>query len=495
MSLTQFERMTLTSALQSIAADTTGMTATAAAQYIAAAVAAGTGTTSGDFVVNGNLDAAAITGDSLTVDAGLIRVNRAGDASAGYFQLDVDSGQTGSLVYRTGTSNRWWIRKGGGTESGTNNENGSDLDIIAYHDGGLIGTALTFTRATMDATFGADVTVGGSLTVDTTGAGGGHAYLIFNSPDLTTRSEISMRAGGSMKWRIFRENTTNDLKFNNSTGTTAFMLDELTGDATFASDVTVGGDVTVDRTGDAAAATLTLNADGAQAKSIAFQDAGTDKWLLYQAGADGTLRFYSQDAGLNALLLDDATGDATFGSDVTVGGDLTVDGGDAVIDSAGTTQLRLQSSGAERWAIRRNSSVGSDLEVYNYGTGKVQLALDYSSDAITTAGDVTVGGDIELGSGGPTITGSSDDVVFKNGSAFTKMTIPGTGNVSITQGLQVGGDIELGSGGPIWTSGTGTPESAVTAPVGSIYSRTDGGAGTSMYVKESGTGNTGWVAK
>lgn len=43
--------------------------------------------------------------------------------------------------------------------------------------------------------------------------------------------------------------------------------------------------------------------------------------------------------------------------------------------------------------------------------------------------------------------------------------------------------------------GSGTPEGAVTAPVGAVYHRTDGGAGTSFYVKESGTGNTGWVAK
>jgi hypothetical protein len=35
----------------------------------------------------------------------------------------------------------------------------------------------------------------------------------------------------------------------------------------------------------------------------------------------------------------------------------------------------------------------------------------------------------------------------------------------------------------------------VTAAIGSLYSRTDGGAGTSLYVKESGAGNTGWVAK
>lgn len=43
--------------------------------------------------------------------------------------------------------------------------------------------------------------------------------------------------------------------------------------------------------------------------------------------------------------------------------------------------------------------------------------------------------------------------------------------------------------------GAGSPEGAVTAPIGAMYSRTDGGAGTSFYVKESGVGNTGWVAK
>ena len=50
-------------------------------------------------------------------------------------------------------------------------------------------------------------------------------------------------------------------------------------------------------------------------------------------------------------------------------------------------------------------------------------------------------------------------------------------------------------GGPVWSSGTGSPEGVVTASVGSLYSRTDGGADTTLYVKESGTGNTGWAAK
>jgi len=43
--------------------------------------------------------------------------------------------------------------------------------------------------------------------------------------------------------------------------------------------------------------------------------------------------------------------------------------------------------------------------------------------------------------------------------------------------------------------GSGSPEGVVTANIGSIYHRLDGGANTSLYVKESGTGNTGWVGK
>lgn len=43
-------------------------------------------------------------------------------------------------------------------------------------------------------------------------------------------------------------------------------------------------------------------------------------------------------------------------------------------------------------------------------------------------------------------------------------------------------------------TGTGTPEGAVTAIVGSLFVRTDGTSSTTLYAKTSGTGNTGWVA-
>lgn len=44
-------------------------------------------------------------------------------------------------------------------------------------------------------------------------------------------------------------------------------------------------------------------------------------------------------------------------------------------------------------------------------------------------------------------------------------------------------------------SGSGSPEGKITAAVASTYRRTDGGAGTTLYVKESGAAATGWVAK
>jgi len=44
-------------------------------------------------------------------------------------------------------------------------------------------------------------------------------------------------------------------------------------------------------------------------------------------------------------------------------------------------------------------------------------------------------------------------------------------------------------------SGAGTPESAVTAGIGSVWYRNNGGSSTTLYIKESGTSDTGWVAK
>ncbi|MEK9647357.1 MAG: hypothetical protein VW547_17610 [Alphaproteobacteria bacterium] len=63
-----------------------------------------------------------------------------------------------------------------------------------------------------------------------------------------------------------------------------------------------------------------------------------------------------------------------------------------------------------------------------------------------------------------------------------------TGRVTIgAPGATAG--LEMGSGGPTWTVGTGVPSHS--APNGSLHSRTDGGSGTTLYVRESGS----WVGK
>lgn len=48
---------------------------------------------------------------------------------------------------------------------------------------------------------------------------------------------------------------------------------------------------------------------------------------------------------------------------------------------------------------------------------------------------------------------------------------------------------KLSAGNASWQSGAGTPEGAVTASPGSLYSDTTNGE---VYVKNTGSGNTGW---
>lgn len=48
--------------------------------------------------------------------------------------------------------------------------------------------------------------------------------------------------------------------------------------------------------------------------------------------------------------------------------------------------------------------------------------------------------------------------------------------------------------GPEFFTGSGSPEGSVTAPLCSLYLRTNGTTSNTLYVKERGTGNTGWVA-
>jgi len=73
------------------------------------------------------------------------------------------------------------------------------------------------------------------------------------------------------------------------------------------------------------------------------------------------------------------------------------------------------------------------------------------------------------------------------------------GPVSIVSSLSVG-DNQLGAGslnvgGANVFAGSGDPNGVVSAPPGSMYLNTAGGTGQSLWIKEAGSGKTGWIAK
>ncbi len=78
--------------------------------------------------------------------------------------------------------------------------------------------------------------------------------------------------------------------------------------------------------------------------------------------------------------------------------------------------------------------------------------------------------------------GASDRVRFDNNTAYpVKTTAVNNAGVLTNSCINV--------------FGTGTPEGFVVAPIGSVYQRTNGGPATTLYVKESGVGNLGWIGK
>jgi len=96
-------------------------------------------------------------------------------------------------------------------------------------------------------------------------------------------------------------------------------------------------------------------------------------------------------------------------------------------------------------------------------------------------------------------TGSTGLVQSQN---YPNTNFGGPGIDYFSNEMTAGAGLNVASGQIIYSAnvgriyfGSGTPEGAVTATVGSIYLRNNGGVGSSFYVKETGSGNTGWAAK
>jgi hypothetical protein len=279
-------------------------------------------------------------------------------------------------------------------------------------------------------------------------------------------------------------------KRNGNTLLTALTIDD-DQNATFAGDVNIGGKISNTWT------TFTSKLD-AEAYSIASIDGtqvdfaqnyyydGAYKTVVtgyasYIRQAAGVITFRNSTASVTAddaitwaesLSLAAGTGNATFGGKTCFDGTLYSD-----LYAAGSTiQLGNQFFVSEVAANRADMLLGMTLNA----------ASDFeSTGTIKPSGIVLQDGSIILAVDGTTRT------VGSAAAATARLTITDT-SATFANTLQVIGGISTNGGSGTIQQGLGSPEGAITAIVGSIFMQLNGGAGSTLYVKESGTGNTGW---
>lgn len=203
--------------------------------------------------------------------------------------------------------------------------------------------------------------------------------------------------------------------------------------------------------------------------------------VINEGGADIDFRVEG-DTNTN-LIVADAGEDAVGIAAAAVAGIALNVGGSQLLDG----NIVAQGTGAK---IIRATSTNSTAAFELYANGQAVDQKRFLLSMGDTAGEFTLAAQDDDGTAGFVWNFNITDGSF-NPDANNSQNCGSTGsrwqNVKAYK-FNVDGEV-------IWTSGSGTPEGVVTAPVGSLFSRTDGGSGTSLYVKESGTGSTGWVAK
>jgi hypothetical protein len=146
---------------------------------------------------------------------------------------------------------------------------------------------------------------------------------------------------------------------------------------------------------------------------------------------------------------------------------------------------------------------GDNISVYLTGSSVVNVFIGFESENNTTGVFLVdakynkfVGAHLENTGYGFSLTANAGATMIQ-GYSYSTITNPILGLANIEGDNPIAAIPQmmmLGSAQII--VGTGSPASVVVANVGSLFLRTDGGASTTLYVKESGNNaSTGWVAK
>ena len=186
----------------------------------------------------------------------------------------------------------------------------------------------------------------------------------------------------------------------------------------------------------------------------------------------------------------------------------------------GCVSYSINSQNASRVAITGNTLQGGTSYLLNLTNGNGSTISGNTLEGLGTATKGIVLDTSEF----VAVTGNTIDHVTQTGvfltasSVFTVRYITITGNTMpsvnipldnlLSGGATLGENITVQGNSWVWAldwidyakdvrsaSGVGAPEAVVAGGVGSTFLRSDGGALTTLYVKESGTGNTGWAAK
>jgi hypothetical protein len=197
---------------------------------------------------------------------------------------------------------------------------------------------------------------------------------------------------------------------------------------------------------------------------------------------------------IDSNILESSQATAVYGIRMTTGSSdptyVTVTGNNVKIVSA-VINAGISTQGLNGLVIGNNAvtvSSGNGIDVYSNIANMIGAVIS-SNFTIDTGTGVDA---YKIYSAG---AGAIVNCVFE-GNAQTGFTnhLTTSGIVTFARSINPAG-FAMNKANLIWLTGTGTPEAVVTADVGSLFTRTNGGAGTTLYVKETGTGNTGWVAK
>jgi len=236
---------------------------------------------------------------------------------------------------------------------------------------------------------------------------------------------------------------------------------------------------------------------------LAGQAAGTTQTIVTTATISRPFRL--PDISGTAVVMQDVTGQVFIGIGVTG----TLHGSNAGIQYSSTT--------ANRGAVRVNQ-YGANVGVPGF-VGFKSRGATIGSTASVIAGDVLwrgtaigVTGDnvsvpnaafisIVVAAGGPTAAQCpcQYELELTNlaGARQLAFKVTTEGEAQTLRGVRAGGPATLPAAlgaGTLWSSGTGSPETVITGSPGDLWSRTDGGSSTTLYVKESGVAtNTGWI--